>query len=118
MSTQDLTNVTLCLILEDTNCTQRGPVGTFSRKKRLNPSKLLVLLLYGSYPYMKVEQGSNDLVRITLTLGKFAKLMRVRKSHVVEYLDWLDKMQYISIVDNDNKEATVTIAKPNLFKAV
>ena len=74
-------------------------------------------MLYGTYPYMKVVQRANN-AEITLSLGKFAKLMRVRKSHIVEYLDWLDKMQYISIVEKNNRTATVTVSQPNLFKAV
>jgi len=53
---------------------------------------------------------------LTLDLGRFARLMRVKKIHVAEYLEWLDTMGYILLTNISNKEATVIINTPPLFK--
>lgn len=85
------------------------------RKTRLNPSKLLVLLMYGTYPYVFVETHSNDSKKLTLTIGKFAKLMRVRNAHIVEYCQWLEKMGYIIITNITDDKITVILSIPPLF---
>lgn len=86
-----------------------------SRKTRLNPSKLLVLLLYGTYPYLDVKDFSNNSKKLILDVGKFARLLRVRNSDIVEYLTWLEQMSFITIIEVSNKKATVIITLPTLF---
>ena len=86
-----------------------------SRQQRLNPSKLLVLLLYGTYPYCDVTAFGEDAKKLTLKVGKFARLMRVRNSNIVEYLQWLDEMGFITVVEASAKEATVILCTPTLF---
>ena len=88
-----------------------------SRQQRLNPSKLLVLLLYGTYPYCDVTQFGGAAKKLTLQVGKFARLMRVRNSNIVEYLQWLEEMGFITVVELSNKEATVIIEIPTLFSS-
>lgn len=86
-----------------------------SRQHRLNPSKLLVLLLYGTYPYLDVEEVSPIYKRLTLNIGKFARLMRVKNIHIVEYLEWLESMGYLTIVGPVDKHISVMISVPTLF---
>ena len=88
---------------------------TKSRKSRLNPSKLLVLLMYGSYPYLDVRTFSPNIQELVLDIGSFSRLMRVKKIHIAESLEWLDAMGYISLIEIDNKKATVLISTPPLF---
>jgi hypothetical protein len=87
-----------------------------SRKKRLNPSKLLVLLLYGTYPYLEVEAIDGVSKRLTLHIGKFAKLMRVRKEHIQEYVSWLETMGFLVVTGQDRYHITVIVDIPLLFK--
>jgi hypothetical protein len=87
-----------------------------SRKTRLNPSKLLVLLLYGTYPYLDVEAVDGGSKRLTMTIGKFANLMRVRKDHIMEYLAWLEEMNFITIIKKSKDKTTLILDTPTLFK--
>lgn len=86
-----------------------------SRKSRLNPSKLLVMLLYGSYPYLEVEYLSNDSRCLTLEIGKFARLMRVKNAHISEYLQWLEEMGFLTITACSPRTISVVLTKPQLF---
>lgn len=89
-----------------------------TRQHRLNPSKLLVLLLYGSYPYLETDsQPDSDVKRVTLKIGGFAKLMRVRNAHIVEYLDWLEQMGFLTVTKRTKRTATVIIEEPLLFRS-
>ena len=88
-----------------------------TRQHRLNPSKLLVLFLYGDYPYMSVEHKSDDVKKVTIRIGGFAKLMRVRNSHILEYLEWLEQMGFITITGVTKKTATLVLSPPTLFRA-
>jgi hypothetical protein len=87
-----------------------------TRKNRLNPSKLLVLLLYGTYPYLDVESTEGSSKRLTMHVGKFAKLMRVRNAHIIEYLGWLEQMNFITIVNQDRYTITIVLDTPTLFR--
>lgn len=86
-----------------------------SRKKRLNPSKLLVLLLYGTYPYLDVETLGPGSKRLTLDIGRFARLMRVKNAHIGEYLQWLEEMGYLTITGCTEKHISVVMETPTLF---
>lgn len=86
-----------------------------TRKTRLNPSKLLVLLMFGSYPYVEVTSLSSGSKKLTLTIGKFAKLMRVRNAHIVEYCQWLEQMNFIDIVSIDKTTVELIIYIPPMF---
>lgn len=87
-----------------------------SRRQRLNPSKLLVLLLYGTYDYLEVVSVDAESKKLTLHIGKFARLLRVKKAHIGEYLEWLDQMNFLTLVNINTKKATVIIDVPLLFK--
>jgi len=88
-----------------------------TRQQRLNPSKLLVLLLYGHYPYMETEtRKESDIKRVTIKIGGFARLMRVRNAHIVEYLEWLEQMGFLTITKRTKRTATLIIEEPTLFK--
>lgn len=86
------------------------------RKKRLNPSKLLILLMYGSYPYLEVNFKDDNTRELILDIGSFARLMRVKKQALVEYIDWLDMMGYIVLVSKSNRTIKLDIHTPPLFK--
>ena len=86
-----------------------------SRKSRLNPSKLLVMLLYGTYPYLEVGYLSNDSRCLTLEVGKFARLMRVKNIHITEYLQWLEEMGFLTITACSPRTISVVLSKPGLF---
>lgn len=89
-----------------------------SRKARLNPSKLLVLLLYGTYPYMKVEEVEEGLKEVTLEIGPFARLLRVKNAHIIEYVEWLEEMNFLSIIAKNKGSLTVALETPTLFRDV
>lgn len=87
-----------------------------SRKNRLNPSKLLVLLMYGTYPYLDVTHIDKDSKQLCLDIGGFGRLLRVKNQHIVEYLVWLESMNYITILSKDNKKVTIVLDMPLLFR--
>jgi hypothetical protein len=72
-------------------------------------------LLYGTYPYLEVEAVDGDSKRLTLSVGKFANLMRVRNAHIIEYLEWLDNMSFLTIVRRGKYSVTVLLEVPTLF---
>jgi len=87
-----------------------------SRQQRLNPSKLLVLLMYGTYSYLEVTTVDGETKKLVLDIGKFARLMRVKKIHIAEYLEWLDDMNFLSLTNITDKKATVLLTVPLLFR--
>jgi hypothetical protein len=87
-----------------------------SRQHRLNPSKLLVLLLYGTYPYCTVTALDDNRRQLTLEVGPFGRLMRVKNIHILEYLEWLESMNFITITSSDSKTVTIVIDTPLLFR--
>jgi len=89
-----------------------------SRQQRLNPSKLLVLLMYGTYPYLDVETIDGETRQLTLEIGPFARLMRVKNGAISEYLQWLEQMGYLTITSCSNKTITVIVTIPTLFRKV
>ena len=86
-----------------------------TRKTRLNPSKLLVLLMFGSYPYVQVKPLDNGSRKLSVTIGKFAKIMRVRNAHIVEYCQWLEKMNFVDILSIDETTIELIMYIPPLF---
>lgn len=80
-------------------------------KHRLNPSKVLISILYGSYSSVHNEEGD-----VRIEIGPFARLIRVPNSRLKEYLAWLASWDYISNLETNKKYATFTVSRPNLWK--
>jgi len=85
-----------------------------TRKTRLNPMKLQCLLLYGSYSFVEYHgQG-----RLSFPIGQFARLLRVKNSHLKEYLEWLEERQLIESLEFSSApyaSASCTVRCPPLF---
>lgn len=86
-----------------------------SRKHRLNPSKLLVMLLYGTYPYLEVEDEKPNSKQLRLEVGKFGRLMRVKNAHIREYVQWLENMGYLTQISSGDTHISIILSKPTLF---
>lgn len=88
-----------------------------SRKHRLNPMKLLTLLLYGDYPYLEyLGSQPSGAARISIKPVSFAKLLRVRTSHIHEYLEWLESQSYIDLISAEKQAVTLVVNRPRLFR--
>ena len=68
------------------------------RKHRLNPFKVLCLLLYGDYDFVRWT----DTGHIEIDNGPFARHLRVPNHRLKEYLEWLAHWDYILELDTDN----------------
>ena len=67
------------------------------RRHRLNPFKLLCLVLYGDYDFVSwAAEG-----QVELRNGPMARLMRVPNSRLKEYLEWLSHWNYIESLETD-----------------
>lgn len=71
--------------------------------------------MWGNYPYLDVKDFGAGNKELTLDIGAFARLMRVKKLHIAEYLEWLDSMGYLTLTSCDTKKATVILDIPPLF---
>ncbi len=65
---------------------------------------------------MEVDRRSS-LRKIKIQVGNFAKLMRVRANHIVEYIQWLEEMGFLTVVELNKKQAKLIVEKPVLFRS-
>ena len=80
-------------------------------KHRLNPSKVMLALLYGSYSSIQNDGGL-----ISMDIGPFARLLRVPNSRLKEYLTWLEKWEYLSNLKLNQTTAKFCIKQPRLWE--
>jgi len=85
------------------------------RKHRLNPSKVMLLLLYGNYQF--VHSGEEP-GKVLVEIGPFARLIRVPNSRLKEYLEWLNHWSYISNLEFSYGKASFEITPPTRFAQV
>lgn len=83
------------------------------RKHRLNPNKVMVLLLYGSYGC--VTSASGRVGHLKMKIGEFARLIRVPNSRLREYLEWLNHWEFITDLQLSHGEAVFQVTPPALF---
>lgn len=67
------------------------------RRHRLNPFKVLCLVLYGNYEFLLVGQDG----LISIENSPFARILRVPNCRLREYLEWLAHWGYIRDLDTD-----------------
>ena len=60
-------------------------------RHKFNPFKIMCVLLYGDHPFIRWDQD-----RVVLGNGSMARLFKVPNSRMREYLEWLEKMGYIT----------------------
>lgn len=83
-------------------------------KRRLNPNKILVLLLYGDYAF--VERKGNGRVRIRT--GALARFVRVPNARLKEYILWLESpCGLVRDVEIYHGYIELTVKYPRLFEA-
>lgn len=63
------------------------------RQLKLNPFKVLCLILYGSYDFIVWEEDYAE-----ISIGPFARLLQVKNDRLKEYLQWLHSFEYLNEV--------------------
>jgi len=76
-------------------------------RNRLIPYKLLIILLYGEFPFISRNEGS-----ITLYLGPLSRHLRVSSSRLRDQIDWLLINRYFSSVAMSRGVAVVDLKLP------
>lgn len=76
-------------------------------RNRLIPYKLLVLALYGDYPFI-----SRDETSIILYLGPLSRHLRISSSRLRDQIDWLLTNRYFSSVAMSRGVAIVDLRLP------
>jgi len=79
------------------------------RRHRLNPFKILVLLLYGDHSFVL---WADDGQTATLYIPDFARFLRVPGDRFREYLVWLQDGGYLSMLNSARGFATVRLTPP------
>lgn len=75
---------------------------------RLAPTKILSLLQFGDYPWLRSDSGG----RLSIQFGPMARDMRVSKDRLREHLEWLYEYGYLNELDLGRGTATVRLATP------
>jgi len=84
------------------------------RKHRLNPFKVLCVLLYGECSFVTWT----ELGIVEVRNGPFARLLRVPNYRLKEYLEWLAHWSYITELDTDTYGiSTFRISIPENLRA-
>lgn len=78
-----------------------------TRKHRLNPFKVLCLLLYGEFDFMTYQDGATH-----VEVGPFARHIRVKNDRFKEYLQWLETYGYITDLELGYGVAQFRISPP------
>jgi hypothetical protein len=75
---------------------------------RLAPTKILSLLQFGDYPWLRSKSGG----RLSVEFGPMARDMRVSKDRLREHLEWLHQYGYLSELSLGRGEAELRLATP------
>lgn len=70
--------------------------------------KIHTLLLYGFFEYLEVSDDG----LVHLSIGPFARHLRIRNDRLREYLNWLERWKYIRDKTDYRGYATFYINKP------
>lgn len=75
---------------------------------RLAPMKILSLLQFGDYPWLRPDSRG----RLSVQYSSMARDMRVSKDRLKEHLDWLYSHGYLSELDHSRGGAELRLATP------
>lgn len=76
-------------------------------RNRLIPYKLLVIMLYGQFPFISRNEES-----VTLYLGPLSRHLRISSSRLRDQIDWLLTNRYLSSVAMSRGVAVVDLRLP------
>jgi len=80
---------------------------TVTRRHKVNPLKIMCILLYGEHEFVRWE-GSTT----TIMNGPMARHVRVPNSRLREYLRWLEAAGYITELDMTYGSSTFQVVPP------
>lgn len=76
--------------------------------------KIVTLLLYGHFDYVRVsDQGI-----VHLEIGPFARKLRTTNHRMKEYIDWLHDWDYIHDVEHFRGYCTFRVKTPRLIAEI
>jgi hypothetical protein len=81
------------------------------RRHKLNPFKVMMVLLYEDHPYI-----SWDNTQVLVKNGPMARRLKVPNSRLREYFEWLDHWKYIHDLSFSHGKSQFKITKPPQFK--
>lgn len=87
---------------------RRRSMAAYPFKTRLHPFRVLALLLYGEQEYI-INRGN---CMVEARVGPMARALRVPNYRLKEYVDWLQKADYVSDITHSNGSFTVKLKKP------
>lgn len=76
-------------------------------RTKLHPFRILVCLMYHNYPWLHWEYD-----RCRFELASMAKLLNVRHGRFREYMDWLQRQQYITELSIEKGTVSCTVIPP------
>jgi hypothetical protein len=81
-------------------------------RAKFHPFRMLTMLLWHDYGF---AQWNGDTV--TVLPGGLSRVLRVGRSRVFEYLQWLEAKGYLKDVRQDGKKFVFTVTKPGRWAA-
>lgn len=86
--------------------------GDGPRKRRLNPYKVLCLVIYGNYEFITW----NGIDKVELRLGPLARLIQIQNYRLKDYLYWLQDFGYIEDLKYDYGKAWFRVIVPERWR--
>lgn len=80
-------------------------------RQRLLPYKVLVILLYGEYPWLEREPGFDTTVK--LSLRRCSQHLRISTTRLKEALVWLQEHQFLNWLITRRSEARLQMVNPS-----
>lgn len=80
---------------------------TTIRRHKLNPFKVMMVLLYESHDYIRWSDS-----RVTVLNGPLARRLKVPNSRLREYFEWLAHWEYISDLEFSYGKSQFQIQMP------
>ena len=80
------------------------------KKKRLNPYKLLTILLYGDHEFIDWSQGPPE--QVVILTGPMSRLLGVQPDALREYLEYLEHFGYLHGYERMRGKARFSVRVP------